>query len=95
MFNLKNANHEVIFTSEWYEQKAAAMNGIESVRRRSPNSVNYEIRKNTSNQFYFVLKASNGQIIGKSEPYLSEAAAKKGIESVKKSGNSKEVDVLT
>lgn len=33
---------------------------------------------------YFVLKAANGEIIGRSEVYSSEAAAKSGVESVKK-----------
>ena len=33
---------------------------------------------------YFVLKAANGEPIGTSEVYSSEAAAKNGIESVKK-----------
>ena len=33
---------------------------------------------------YFVLKAANGEIIGKSESYSSEAACKNGIMSVKK-----------
>lgn len=33
---------------------------------------------------YFVLKAGNGEIIGKSESYSSESACKNGIESVKK-----------
>ena len=33
---------------------------------------------------YFVLKAANGEPIGKSEIYSSEAAAKNGVESVKK-----------
>jgi uncharacterized protein YegP (UPF0339 family) len=34
---------------------------------------------------YFVLKAANGEIIGKSETYSSEPACKNGIMSVKKS----------
>ena len=33
---------------------------------------------------YFVLKAANGEVIGTSETYSSEAACKNGIESVKK-----------
>ena len=33
---------------------------------------------------HFVLKAGNGQVIGVSETYSSEAACKNGIESVKK-----------
>jgi len=43
----------------------------------------YVIKKGKSG-FYFVLKAANGEPIGKSEDYSSEAACKNGIESVKK-----------
>ena len=43
----------------------------------------FVIKKGKSG-FYFVLKAANGEPIGKSEDYSSEAACKNGIESVKK-----------
>jgi hypothetical protein len=35
-FNLKAANGEIIATSEAYESKASALNGIESVRTNAP-----------------------------------------------------------
>ena len=35
-FNLKAANGEIIATSEAYERKASALNGIESVRKNAP-----------------------------------------------------------
>ena len=82
MFNLKAANHEVILTSEVYEQKAAALAGIEAVRTNGPNAANFELKTSSANQPYFVLKAANGQVIGKSEIYSSEAARKNGIASV-------------
>lgn len=43
----------------------------------------YVIKKGKSGPF-FVLKAANGEPIGKSEDYSSEAGCKSGIESVKK-----------
>ena len=43
----------------------------------------YVIKKGKSGS-YFVLKAANGEPIGKSEDYSSEAACKNGIESVKR-----------
>lgn len=91
MFNLKAANHEVILTSELYEQKASALAGIESVRANGTEEANFELRKSTADQPYFVLKAANQQVIGKSEMYSSEAAARNGIESVKKNCGSTEV----
>lgn len=44
---------------------------------------------------YFVLKAANGEVIGKSESYSSEAAAKNGIESVKKNAVSAKIEDQT
>lgn len=91
MFNLKAANHEVILTSELYEQKASALAGVESVRNHGPDAANFELRTSTANQPYFVLKAANQQVIGRSETYSSEAAARNGIESVKKNCSSTEI----
>jgi uncharacterized protein YegP (UPF0339 family) len=38
MFNLKAANGEIIATSERYEHKQGALNGIESVRTNAPTA---------------------------------------------------------
>ncbi|MCW2750859.1 MAG: hypothetical protein JWR83_1969 [Aeromicrobium sp.] len=38
-FNLKAGNGQIIATSEMYESKAAALNGIESVRTNAPDAV--------------------------------------------------------
>jgi uncharacterized protein len=37
-FNLVATNGQVIATSESYESKSAAFNGIESVKRNAPNA---------------------------------------------------------
>ena len=37
-FNLVAPNGQVIATSETYESKASAINGIESVKRNAPNA---------------------------------------------------------
>jgi hypothetical protein len=84
MFNLKAANGEIILTSESYKEKAGALNGIESVKKNSPDDKQYERKKSTANQPYFVLKAKNSEVIGRGEMYSSDAAMEKGIESVKR-----------
>jgi uncharacterized protein YegP (UPF0339 family) len=43
----------------------------------------FVIRK-SGDQYTFVLKAANGEIIATSERYTTKASAKNGIESVKK-----------
>ncbi|MCA9312417.1 MAG: YegP family protein [Phycisphaerales bacterium] len=86
MFNLKAGNGEIILTSELYTTKAAAENGIESVKKNAADDGRYERRESKAGQPYFVLKAANGQEIGRSEMYSSKSACENGIESVKKNG---------
>ncbi len=88
MFNLLAGNHEVILTSERYTSKASALNGIESVKVNSPDDGRYDRRTSSAGQPYFVLKAANHEIIGRSEMYSSNSAMEKGIASVKKNGPS-------
>jgi len=92
-FNLKADNSKVILTSQMYSSKAACFSGIESVRSNSSDDSRYERKQSVNNKQYFVLKASNGQIIGNSEMYSSKAGRENGIESVKKNGyNTKVVE---
>ncbi|WP_434355208.1 YegP family protein [Parasalinivibrio latis] len=82
MFNLKASNGQVILTSELYTTKAAAQNGIESVRKNAPLDERFERRENKNSEPYFILKAANHQEIGRSEYYSSKAAMENGIKSV-------------
>jgi len=95
LFNLKAGNGEVILTSEMYEAKASALAGIESVRTNAPNDQGYERKTSSKDQPYFVLKASNGQVIGQSEMYSSTSAMEGGIASVKKNAPDAAVVDLT
>jgi len=83
MFNLKAANNQVILTSELYTEKAGAQNGIASVKQNAGTDANYERKISKKGEPFFVLKAPNGQIIGKSEMYASAKAMENGIASVK------------
>lgn len=73
----------MILGSEMYEAKASATNGIESVRKNAPDDARYERLVGKDGSPYFTLKAANGQVIGQSQMYSSEAARDNGIESVK------------
>lgn len=92
MFNLKAPQGETILTSERYATKQGAEKGIVSVRANCPSESRYEKRKSTNGSPYFVLKAANGEIIGTSEMYSSEAARNSGIEAVKNHGLTLRVD---
>ena len=82
-FNLKAGNGQVILTSEGYTTKAACHNGIESVRKNAADESKFEKLTSSSGKAYFNLKAGNGQVVGSSQMYESEASRDNGIESVK------------
>ena len=83
-FRLKASNGEVVLSSEGYSAKAGAMNGIESVKKHSKMDEMFESYTDKAGKYRFRLKAANGQVIGSSEAYESEANHKAGIESVKR-----------
>jgi uncharacterized protein YegP (UPF0339 family) len=83
-FNLKASNGQVILTSEAYEKRAAATKGIESVRKNSQNDTRFERKTAKDGSPYFVLKAANGEPIGKSEMYRTKSSMENGIASVTK-----------
>ncbi len=66
-FNLKAGNGQVILSSETYETKQSAEKGIESVRKNASDDNRYERKIASNDQAYFVLKAVNGEPLGRSE----------------------------
>jgi uncharacterized protein YegP (UPF0339 family) len=94
-FNLKAANGQTILSSEGYSTKSAAMNGIESVRKNSAREGAFEVKEAKNGQSYFLLKATNGQVIGQSEMYAAASGLKNGIESVRKNAPEAVVDDQT
>ncbi len=95
MFNLKAANGQVILTSELYKTKASAEGGIESVRKNSAREGAFEIKANSKGEPYFILKATNGQEIGRSEYYSSTSAMENGMASVSKNAPEANINDLT
>ena len=61
-FNLKAGNGQIILTSEGYTTKPNCINGIESVKKNSPEDSRYEKKDSSNGKYYFNLKATNGQI---------------------------------
>jgi uncharacterized protein YegP (UPF0339 family) len=94
-FNLKAGNGEVILTGEQYKAKASAQGGIESVKTNAPLDACYERKSAASDRPYFVLKAANGEVLGRSQMYSSAAAMEKGIESVKANAPAAAVEDLS
>jgi uncharacterized protein len=85
-FSLHADNNEKILTSEMYKAKAGAEDGIASVKTNCPVDAHYDRRTSKAGRPYFVLKASNGEIIGTSEEYSGQEAMEAGILAVKSAG---------
>ena len=83
-FSLKATNGQIILSSEMYETRKAAENGIASVKKNAANEARFERKKSNKGEDYFVLKAGNGEPIGKSEMYSSARGMENGIKSVRK-----------
>lgn len=84
VFRLLAGNGQEILRSEAYTTKPACLNGINSVKSNAADDGRYDRKVSTNGKPYFNLKAGNGQVIGTSELYESEASRDNGIESVKK-----------
>lgn len=63
-WNLRAPNNEKILTSEMYNSKAAALNGIASCRLNSPVDTRYRRFDDRNGSPRFSLYAANGEIIG-------------------------------
>lgn len=85
-FCLKAGNGEEILRGETYKARASAENGIASVQKNSQDEKRFERLTAKNGKPYFTLKATNGQVIGTSEMYESEASRDNGIASVMRNG---------
>lgn len=81
-FNLNAKNGETILSSEGYVTKQGVMSGISSVRVNGLSRDNFEIKKASDDKWFFILKAKNHEVIGKSETYNDYTSAIDGIDSV-------------
>jgi len=83
-FNLKASNGQTILSSESYDSRSSCEKGIESVRKNAGSEARFERKSAKDGSAYFVLKASNGEPIGKSEMYKTKRSMENGIASVGK-----------
>lgn len=94
-FHLKATNGEIILASEGYKAKTSCKNGVESVRKNAANANRFETKVQKNGKAYFVLTATNGQVIGVSQGYKSAAACKIGVKSVTTNAPKAKVDDKT
>jgi uncharacterized protein len=94
-FNLKARNGEKILASEGYTTNAGCRVGIASVKGNAPYDSRYDRRIAQNLQYYFNLKASNGEVIGVSEMYNTIQGREIGIEAVKKDAPNAPIEDLS
>lgn len=94
-FNLKGCNGEILLTSETYITKAGVHHGMTSVMTNAWLDQRFERKTSQHGKPYFVLTAANGEPIGVSEMYSSQAAMEKGVESVKHHAPEARIDDFT
>ena len=83
-FEIKESKGKFMFNLKAGNAKDYAKRGIASVQKNAADDARFECKAAKNGEKYFVLKARNAQVIGKSETYPTDAALKKGIASVKK-----------
>jgi uncharacterized protein len=94
-FNLLASNGQVILTSEMYESKSSALNGIASVQKNSADASRFAKLEGKNKAPYFTLKAGNHQVIGQSQMYDNEKTRDNGIKSCMTNGPSAKTVDLT
>jgi len=90
-FHLKAGNGEIILASQGYTAKANCQKGIHSVDSNSKDESNFEKKNSKDDKFYFVLMATNGQVIGNSQMYTTASARDHGAHSVHDNASNAEI----
>jgi uncharacterized protein YegP (UPF0339 family) len=93
-FYLTAPNGEIVLNSELYRWRGAAEDGIAAVKANAPLDERYGRKASNDGQSYFVLKASQGEVLGTSEMYGDAAAMESAIASVKRDAASAGVEWL-
>ena len=83
-YNLKASNGQVILSSESYDSRKGAEGGIASVKKNAATDARFERKTAKDGSAFFVLKAANGEPIGKSEMYKTKRSMENGMASVGK-----------
>ncbi|NUP11413.1 MAG: DUF1508 domain-containing protein [Polyangiaceae bacterium] len=81
-FQLLAKNGERVLASEAYTSLSGAKNGMTSVKKNGVIEARYEVLSTDGGEFYFNLLAGNGQVIGSSETYTTQANAERAVKTV-------------
>ena len=81
-FHLRARNGEIVLQSQGYSSNAKATAGVASVQSNGLVAARYTVLNAVDGRFYFVLKATNGQVIARSQLYATKYNAERGVETV-------------
>lgn len=93
-FNLLAGNYEVVGTSELYVSKSNAERGLATVvglvkaaaQASAPPVARFQVFQGLDGQYYFHLRAENGEIVLRSQSYTRRSSAIAGTTSVRTNG---------
>ena len=85
-FSFIDSEGRALLKSENYKAKKSAINGIESVKKNCLNDDRYEMKASKNGKFFFNVKASNGQVVGTSMLFATEADRNGAIAELKSGG---------
>ena len=77
-FNLVAANGQTTLRSEGYKTLAGAKKGVSAVVEAAKSSKNFEVKLANNGDYYFTLKAGNGEIVGLGQLYSTKSSALRG-----------------
>ena len=81
-FILTTESGHMLLSSIDYDKKSKAKKAAELFNGIKTPQLSFERRTNHQGQFIFTLKGNDGQLIGNSQPYQSEAGMENGIKNV-------------
>jgi len=83
-FRLIGPDRDALIYSESYRSKAGCLNGINAVRRLSPDLTNYEVERTAKEKkYFFTIRAKNHEIVAVSDVFNSREEVDIAINQVK------------
>ncbi len=83
-WRFRASNGEILCHSEGYTAKQSAEGGIDSCKNNSSELKNFTVFQGKDDQYYWNLKAKNGEILCQSEGYTTKQSAEGGVEACKR-----------
>lgn len=80
-FHVRAANGEIVLQSQGYTSSTGSKSGASSVANNGGTVARYSVLQAADGKFYFVLKATNGQVIARGETYETKYNAERAVES--------------